>query len=60
MTTSRNKKQLAAVDRDGQEEHTKETMPTDKNTPRVDEEQISQISEENESKVVENVSHDFA
>ena len=54
MTALRNKRKLAGVNRDSQEEHPRNNLPQDTNIPRVKEDYITQVSKEIELKVTHN------
>ena len=59
MATSRNKRKLAAVTRETQEEHPRNGQSRNTSVPRIDEEYITQVSEEIEGRVTEKLSQEF-
>ena len=60
MTTLRNKRKLAAVTRETQEEHPRNGQSRNTSVPRIDEEYITQVSEEVEGRVTEKLSQEFS
>ena len=60
MATLRNTKKLATVNRDSNEEHLKNNFLRDPIVPRVNEDYITQVSEEIEGRVTEIVSQKFS
>ena len=57
MATLRNKRKLAAVTRETQEEHPRNGQS--RNTPRINEEYITQVSEEIEGRITKKLSQEF-
>ena len=51
MTTLRNKKKLAALNKENCEEHPWSNLAQNSNVPRSQEDYITQVSEENEGRV---------
>ena len=60
MTTLRNKRKLAAVTRQTQEEHPRNGQSRNTSVPRSNEEYITQVSEETESRVTKKLSQEFS
>ena len=60
MATLRNKRKLAAVTRETQEEHPRNGQSRNTSVPRINEEYITQISEEIESRVTKKLSQEFS
>ena len=60
MATLRNKRKLAAVTRETQEEHPKNGQSRNMSVPRIDEEYITQVSEEIEGRVTKRLSQEFS
>ena len=60
MATLRNKRKLAAVTRETQEEHPRNGQSRNTSVPRINDEYITQVSEEIESRVTEKLSQDFS
>ena len=60
MATLRNKRKLAAVTRETQEEHPRNGQSRSTSVPRINEEYITQVSEEIEGRVTRNLSQDFS
>ena len=60
MATLRNKRKLAAINRDNHEEYPGDNQARDTNVPRVQEDYITQVSEEIEGRVTEKLSHEFS
>ena len=60
MATLRNKRELAAVTRETQEEHPRNGQSRNTSVTRINEESISQVSEENEGRVTKKLSQDFS
>ena len=60
MATSRNKRKLTAVTRGTQEEHPSNGQSRNTSVPRINEENITQISEEIESRVTKKLSQEFS
>ena len=60
MATLRNKRKLAAVTRETQEEHPRNGQSRNTSVPRINEEYITQVPEEIESRVSENLSQEFS
>ena len=59
MATLRNKRKLAAVTRETQEEHPRNGQSRNTSVPRINEEYITQISEEIEGGVTKRLSQEF-
>ena len=59
MATLRNKRKLAAVTRETQEEHARNGQSRNTFVPRINEEYITQLSEEIESRVSKKLSQEF-
>ena len=59
MATLRNKRKLAAVTRETQEEHRKNGQSRNTSVPRIYEEYITQVSEEIEGRVTKKLSQEF-
>ena len=60
MATLRNKRKLAAVTRETQEEHPRNGQSRNTSIPRINEEYITQVSEEIEGRVTEKMSQEFS
>ena len=60
MATLRNKRKLAAVTRETQEEHPRNGQSRNTSVPIINEEYITQVSEEIESRVTEKLSQEFS
>ena len=59
MATLRNKRKLAAVTRETQEEHPRNGQSRNTSIPRINEEYITQVSEEVECRVTNKLSQEF-
>ena len=59
MTTLRNKRKLAAVTKETQEEHPSNGQSRNTSVPRINKEYITQVSEEIESRVIKKLSQEF-
>ena len=59
MATLRNKRKLAAVTRETQEEHPRNSQSQNTSVPRINEEFITQVSEEIEGRVTKKLSQEF-
>ena len=60
MATLRNKRKLAAVTRETQEEHSRNGQSRNTSVPRIKEEYITQLSEEIEGRVSKKLSQEFS
>ena len=60
MATLRNKRKLAAVTRETQEEHPRNGQSRNTSVPRINEESITQVSEEIEGRVTKKLSQEFS
>ena len=60
MTTLRNKKKLAALNKENCEERTRSKLAENSNIPRSQEDYISQVSEEIEEKVTKKLPQEFS
>ena len=60
MATLRNKRKLAAVTRETQEENPRNGQSRNTSVPRIDEEYIPQLSEQIESRVTKKLSQEFS
>ena len=60
MATLKNKRKLAAVTRETQEEHPRNGQSRNTSVPRINEENITQVSEEIESRVTKKLSQEFS
>ena len=60
MATLRNKRKLAAVTREKQEEHTRNGHSRNTSVPRFTEDYITQVSEEIEGRVTKKLSQEFS
>ena len=60
MATLRNKRKLAALTRETQEEHPRNGQSRNTSVPRINEENITQVSEEIESRVTKKLSQEFS
>ena len=60
MATLRNKRKLAAVTRETQEEHPRNGQSRNTSVPRINEEYFTQISEEIENRVTEKLSQELS
>ena len=59
MVPLRNEKQLAAVNEDSQEEHPVDNLPRDMIVPRINKDDITQVSEDIERALTEKLSQEF-
>ena len=59
MATLKNKRKLAAVTRETQEEHPRNGQSRNTSVPRINEEYITQVSEEIENRVTKKLSQEF-
>ena len=59
MATLRNKRKLAAVTRESQEENPRNGQSRNTSVPRINEEYITQVSEEIEGRITKNLSQEF-
>ena len=60
MATLRNKRKLAAVTRETQEENPRNSQSRNTSVPRINEENITQVSEEIEGRVTRKLSQEFS
>ena len=60
MATLRNKRKLAAFTRETQEEHPRNDQSRNRSVPKINEEYITQVSEEIEGKVTEKLSQELS
>ena len=60
MTTLRNKRKLAAVTRETQEEHPRNGQSRNTSVPRINEEYITQVSEEIEGRVTKTLCQELS
>ena len=60
MATLRNKKKLAALNKENCEEHPRSNLAQNSNVPRSQEDYITQVSEEIESRVTKKLSQEFS
>ena len=60
MATLRNKRKLAAVTREAQQEHPRNGKSRNTSVPRINEECITQVSEEIEGRVTKKLSQEFS
>ena len=60
MATLRNKRKLAGVTREAQEENPRNGQSRNTSIPRINEEYITQVSEEIEGRVTEKLSQEFS
>ena len=60
MATVRNKRKLAAVTRETQEENPRNGQSRNTSVPRINEEYITQVSEETEGRVTKKLSQEFS
>ena len=60
MATLRNKRKLAALNKDNCEEHPRNNMAQNSNVPRSQEDYITQVSEEIEGRVTKKLSKEFS
>ena len=60
MATLRNKRKLAAVTRETQEENPRNGQSQNTSVPRINEEYITQVSEETEGRVTKKLSQEFS
>ena len=60
MATLRNKRKLAAVTRETQEEHPRNGQSQNTSVPRINEEYITQVSEEIEGRVTKKLSQEYS
>ena len=58
--TTRNKRKLAALNKENYEEHPKSNLAQNSNAPRSQEDYITQVSEEFEGRVTERLSKEFS
>ena len=59
MATLRNKKKLAALNKENCEEHPRSNLEQNSNVPRSQEDYLTQVSEEIEGKVTKKLSQEF-
>ena len=57
---TRNKRKLAALNKENCEEHPRSNLPQNSNVPRLQEEYITQVSEEIEGRVTKRLSKEFS
>ena len=60
MATLRNKRKLAAIDKENHEEHPQNSQARDTNVPRIQEDYITQVSVEIEGRVTKKLSQEFS
>ena len=60
MATIRNKKKLAALNKENCEEHPRNNMAQNSNVPRSQEDYITQVSEEIEGRFTKKLSQEFS
>ena len=60
MATLRNKRKLAALEKETQEEHPRNSQSRNTLVPRISEEYITQVSEEIEGRVTKKLSQEFS
>ena len=60
MATLRNNRKLAAVTRETQEENPRNGQSRNTSVPRINEEYITQLSEEIEGRVIKKLSHEYS
>ena len=60
MATLRNKRKLAALTRKTQEEHPRNSQSRNTSVPRINEEYITQVSEEIEGRLTKKLSQEFS
>ena len=60
MATLRNKKKLAALNKENCEEHPGSNLAQNSNVPRSQEDYITQVSEEIEGRVTKELSQEFS
>ena len=60
MATLRNKRKLAAVTRETQEEHPRNGQSRNTSVPRINEEYITQVSEDIEGRITKKLSQEFS
>ena len=60
MATLRNKSKLAALNKENCEEHPRSNMVQNSNVPRLQEDYITQVSEEIEGRVTKKLSQEFS
>ena len=60
MATLRNNRKLAALNKENYEEHLKSNLAQNSNTPRSQEDAITQVSEENEGRVTKKLSQELS
>ena len=60
MATLRNDRKLAAISRDSHEDHPNNIQAQNTNSPRIQEEYITQVSVEFEGRVTKNLSQEFS
>ena len=60
MTTLRNEKKLPAMNRKNHEDHPRNIQARNTNSPRIQENYFTQVSEEIEDRVIKKLSQDFS
>ena len=60
MTTLRNNRKLADLNKENCEEHPRSNLAQNSNVPRSQEDYITQVSEENEGRVTKKLSQEFS
>ena len=60
MTTLRNKRELGAIAREAHEEHLRYSQSRNRSVPRINEDNITQFSEEIEGRVTRKLSQEFS
>ena len=60
MATLRNKRKLAAVTKETQEEHPRNGQSRNTSVPRINEEYITQVSEDSEGRITKKLSQEFS
>ena len=60
MATLRNKRKLAALNKENCEEHPRSNLAQKSNVPRLQEDYITEVSEEIEARVTKKLSQDFS
>ena len=60
MATLRNKRKLAAINKENCEEHPRSSLAQNSNIPRSQEDYITQVSEEIEGRVTKKLSQEFS
>ena len=58
--TTRNKRKLAALNKENSEEHPRSNLAQNSSAPRSQEDYITQVSEENEGRVTKRLSKEFS